>query len=485
MKRKILSVLSVLMAVLVSTAALSACGKAPAGDNSGGSGESVSTEQGGEPSVSESAAESEQSEPSQGESSTKTVEPPDENGRFAPMDGEAWRKNYGEIYGEPTIKDGDANLAPFMDDADSVAKLKESYPKIDDWKIVFEKDFYETGLGYDSEKKNFVKTDLPVRFVILSTEQGNGFDIVFASSKHMVDYDYNYDEENEKDYAVPYMDVRFDTCTADKSKIEGIDFSGAQLYRSRDLYTENIPYLIWLPKTSSVFCMEDNYPSLIRFEGATEPVKMTSTLAAKYWRKTPGDVKFPVPESRKSDHLITTANDASSRDWALWYYSAADGTARMFEGLESFFTLSNGFVSDTCMEAFIGTDKGIFRYYDFSDGADPTKCIWTLSGNGGGLLGGKVTDAANYSSIMDKNDNDRLVILYAEDESKMYWICSYTLEGGVQTNFCLDLSSKGYIGSCSVRSGVAYFSYHRGKERVNYAVDVRPDKDHTLQANAW
>ena len=59
MKRKILSVLSVLMAVLVSTAALSACGKAPAGDNSsGGSGESVSTEQGGEPSVSESAAES-------------------------------------------------------------------------------------------------------------------------------------------------------------------------------------------------------------------------------------------------------------------------------------------------------------------------------------------------------------------------------------------------------------------------------------------
>ena len=42
MKRKILSVLGVLMAVLVSTAALSACDKAPAGDNSGGSGESVS-----------------------------------------------------------------------------------------------------------------------------------------------------------------------------------------------------------------------------------------------------------------------------------------------------------------------------------------------------------------------------------------------------------------------------------------------------------
>ena len=38
MKRKILSVLSVLMAVLISTAALSACSKTPAGaDSSGGS----------------------------------------------------------------------------------------------------------------------------------------------------------------------------------------------------------------------------------------------------------------------------------------------------------------------------------------------------------------------------------------------------------------------------------------------------------------
>ena len=43
MKRKILSVLGVLMAVLMSTAAFSACNKAPAGaENSGGSGESVS-----------------------------------------------------------------------------------------------------------------------------------------------------------------------------------------------------------------------------------------------------------------------------------------------------------------------------------------------------------------------------------------------------------------------------------------------------------
>ena len=48
MKRKILSVLGVLMAVLVSTAMLSACNKIPAGaENNGGNSESVSAEQGG------------------------------------------------------------------------------------------------------------------------------------------------------------------------------------------------------------------------------------------------------------------------------------------------------------------------------------------------------------------------------------------------------------------------------------------------------
>ena len=60
MKRKILSVLGVLMAVLMALTALAACEKTPAGDeNSGGSGESVSesSESGGE---SESSEENEQ-----------------------------------------------------------------------------------------------------------------------------------------------------------------------------------------------------------------------------------------------------------------------------------------------------------------------------------------------------------------------------------------------------------------------------------------
>ena len=475
--RKILSLFAlVLICVLIF------CGCEKSDTNGAQSGAQTST--GGEPSVSESAAEASGSEEqSQSEEkSPRFVAPPDENGKFAPIDGEVWTMYYGGMYSEPTIKDGDVNLASFMDDADSVAKLKESYPQIDDWTIVFESDFYESGLGYDSEKKEFVKKDLPVRFVILSTEQGDGFDIVFASSKHMIDYDRNRDEESGKSYVIPYTNVLFNICTADKSKIEGIDFSGAQVYRSWGFYTENIPYLIWLPETSSVFCMEYNYPSLIKLEGATEPVKLKRIDLAKYWSKAPDDKKPNIPESRKNDCFIISSE--GKYNLALWYYSAADKTARTLEGFENAASISKVFVSDTCLEV-LNLDEGVFRYYDFSDGANPTKAFFTLGGNGGGLLGGNISKIAEYSGIVDSNDNSRITVLYSGSENKMFWIASFTLEDGVQSNFCLDLSAKGNIGSCKVRGGVAYFSYHRGKERVNYAVDVRPDKDHTIQANAW
>ena len=59
MKRKILSVLAVFIAVIITAAALAACEKTPDGaENSGEPSVSESAEQGGEPSASESAAES-------------------------------------------------------------------------------------------------------------------------------------------------------------------------------------------------------------------------------------------------------------------------------------------------------------------------------------------------------------------------------------------------------------------------------------------
>ena len=76
MKHKILSVLGVLMAVILSTAALSACSKTPAGADSGG-----------EPSVSESAAESSGESESSAENEQRTALFNELNEEYLPLYG--------------------------------------------------------------------------------------------------------------------------------------------------------------------------------------------------------------------------------------------------------------------------------------------------------------------------------------------------------------------------------------------------------------
>ena len=121
MKRKILSVLGVLMAVLMSTAAFSACSKAPAGaENSGGSGESLSesSESGAQTSTEgESRSES-------GAQSENAVQP--ENTFLAEWCGfsvylpeESLLAEYGE---KITVK-GDALRAGGGDDAAEFARM--------------------------------------------------------------------------------------------------------------------------------------------------------------------------------------------------------------------------------------------------------------------------------------------------------------------------------------------------------------------------
>ena len=121
MKRKILSVLAVLMAVLMSTAAFSACSKAPAGaENSGGSGESLSESS---ESGAQTSTESENSSES-GSQSENAVQP--ESTFLAEWCGfsvylpeESLLAEYGE---KITVK-GDALRAGVGDDAAEFARM--------------------------------------------------------------------------------------------------------------------------------------------------------------------------------------------------------------------------------------------------------------------------------------------------------------------------------------------------------------------------
>ena len=77
-------------------------------------------------------------------------------------------------------------------------------------------------------------------------------------------------------------------------------------------------------------------------------------------------------------------------------------------------------------------------------------------------------------------------MLYQDLETGMFWMSTFD-EEKILSNFNLGLSADGYFGSVNYHDGLVYFSYHyrNGGGRTNYAVDARPERDHTLQANAW
>ena len=121
MKRKILSVLGVLMAVLMSTAAFSACSKAPAGaENSGGSGESLSESS---ESVSQTSTEGE-SRSESGAQSENAVQP--ESTFLAEWCGFSVylpEESLLAEYGEKIAVKGDALRAGGGDDAAEFARM--------------------------------------------------------------------------------------------------------------------------------------------------------------------------------------------------------------------------------------------------------------------------------------------------------------------------------------------------------------------------
>lgn len=84
----------------------------------------------------------------------------------------------------------------------------------------------------------------------------------------------------------------------------------------------------------------------------------------------------------------------------------------------------------------------------------------------------------------DKTKGGRYAIIYTDTEKGEYSACTFDKKGNVLSNFGLGLSSEGSISITEYKSGIIYFGYSESEEdseKVNYAVDARPDKKHILQ----
>lgn len=335
--------------------------------------------------------------------------------------------------------------------------LNEKYG-ITDWELLFEYGYYNKTDGNDRYKANYV--------AVFGTEAGSGFDRVVV-----------------KGYKNGYGLNRYIFFSGKSSErlLNCGDFEGAQVLFLREFGRNSYP-IIWVPKTSTTIFIDHDKPQAVTIKGAEEPVVIGNAMPVNIWYRSDGQTKVKVPESRNDDALIFVEQPDGSK--LLSYYDFSEQSLKPFEGVVSNTGFNYAFITDTCME-YIEESDDTYYFYDFSDGADPTVAFFKFSSDD--LPGGEFDKDRLYEAVADRNDSDRYLLAYADTNGKRFYLVYFSFEEGILTELPFEKEPLGYLGKYSLRGGIAYISYKKTSEDSyeHYAVDLRPDKDHTLQANAW
>ena len=476
--RKILSSLAlVLICVLIF------CGCEKSDTNGAQSGAQTST--GGEPSMSESAAEvSGSEEQSQGgelkEDVLPPVEGPDAEGKFPAISRDLYEKYIINSYDSErkSKKPDKSKITPLLENELVKRYLKSEFPGINDWKVLLEYRYYlYDSYSYDPYTYSFCDNYFPHYYVILATEQGKGFDRVFIQGGESMALEY----DGLKNVYVPQYEYNGIVSKTTEEYLGCGDFTGAKFAHN----VRDEEPVIGVPRASTTLYIDYNKLVRVKVDGASEPLAIERAYDSKHWYFSDDVRKIKPSESRDGDIILVLEREAGKD--VLAYYDLSEQTVTDFENITGSEYSRVVFASDT-MFTYHDIEASAYYFYDFSEGADPTKCVLTLRGNGGELAGGAFSEYRVYDVTADRKADDRYMLIYCDKVEEKFYIAYCSVAEGLLTQITLDESPEGYIGNYSVRGGIAYISYNDGSGSSSfehYAVDLRPDKDHTIQANAW
>ena len=467
-------ILSVIAAVLICVLVFCGCEKSDT--NGAQSGAQASTE--------ESSGESgEQSESLQEESAQESllppVEGPDEDGKFPAISQELYEKYIINSYDSErkSKKPDKSKITPFLENELVKRYLKSEFPGINDWKVLLEYRYYfHDSYSYDPYTYSFGDAYFPRSYVILATEQGKGFDRVFIQGGESMALEY----DGLKNVYVPQYEYNGIVSKTTEEYLGCGNFAGAKVVYN----VRNSDPVIWVPEASTTLYIDYNKLVRVKVDGARAPLAIARAYDAKHWFFSDYVRKVKPPESREDDIILFLEREPGK--YVLAYYDFSEQTVTDFENIISNNCNAVTFASDTIL-TYNDIEASAYYFYDFSEGADPTKCVLALRGNGGELAGGAFSEYRVYDVTADRKDDDRYMLIYCDKVEEKFYIAYCSVAEGLLTQITLDESPEGYIGDYSVRGGIAYISYNdgSGSSFEHYAVDLRPDKDHTIKANAW
>ena len=397
---------------------------------------------------------------------------PDENGNFPLISHSDWDRwvTYNPESKVPQTEDEKTTepISSILECPEYLEYLKETYPKIKDWEIVYETADYELVYSYDPYTYSFRYIYMPKRFAVLKTEQSDEFDRLFVCTHE------NYEAVYTEEGYLPQREFNSGNCTAFEADVQVGNMEGAELYDTFFTYYKGL----WFPEEEKTIAFDTGTNRAFAVYGTEKPIHVYVVEELKNSYDV-NDKKIELSENWKKYYRIgySFTNDDFRENMSIALYDLETKRFVHFEGLEDY----SGWIYQCYWlnsEIFVFDSDGVLYFYNAEN---PTKLVAKIGGKGNGAFDGDVT-SMNYIKE-DKTNNGRYVWLYTINDTQEHGCLVFDSEGNIIENFTLGLYG-GYIGSYSFHDGLVYFSFH-GSERYNYAVDARPGKDHVLQANAW
>ncbi|MBQ3531474.1 MAG: M56 family metallopeptidase [Oscillospiraceae bacterium] len=394
---------------------------------------------------------------------------PDENGNFPLISHADWDR-WISYNGEPQTEDEKPNgpISSVLECPEYLEYLEKTYPRIDDWEIIYETADYELVHSYDPYNYCYREIYMPRRFAVLKTEQSEDFDRLFVSTHEV--YEAYYTDEGY----IPQKEFYSGNNTAFEADIQVGNMEGAEIYDTFFTYYKGL----WFPEEEKTIVFDTARNEAFAVYGTKEPIHVYVVEALDYSYDV-NDRRIELSENWKRYYRVgySLTNDNFRENMSIALYDLETKRLVQFEGLEDY----SGWIYQCYWldsDKFVFDTEGVLYLYNAEE---PTKLVAKIGGSGNGAGEGKVT-SFNYIKE-DKTQKGRYAWLYSVDDTQEHGCLVFDGEGNVIENFTFGLYG-GYIGSYSFHDGLIYFSYHGG-ERFNYAVDARPGKDHVLQANAW
>lgn len=382
---------------------------------------------------------------------------PDEAGYFPLIpteDYETW-----VVEGEPMQKPDDSTLLPFLQQPECIGYLRENYPDITDWQVLYEDRAYARWESmYDPYTYQWRESYIPVWRAVLATEQSEEFDRMMILARRQIfvisaeggylprlEWEFYLRSGHEEDWQI-----------GDYSNIKLLDnphFAGASL---SGIYSPALDRAVLSTEAEGECVTVNHFSALQNYTGGFS----VSPLRWYY--------DDSVSQNRSILYLQNEEGD-SHLDMALALYDPADDSVTMMAGavgeLPQITAMPNGKLA-------VSTQRQLMLY-DLT-AAEAHIPYATLGSNPKGLLtrfDGYPGDVAQpdgdwgfqveYNIHKDRTNDNFFAFFYHNSAEDSWRIAVIDSQGNIRCDYNTELeASTSFLGSVDVSDGLVYFYHH-------------------------